>query len=271
MPLGQQRLQITRPKLHLQPIGHQHARPCLLLLDLLAHWRIRQIVKQLRRFVLHRAPAFASAPHRYITSEPPRRIQDAEVFSQALSGGLARHKRRGESRNRVRDDTRGRDPINGRLITNLPVSTRAQANEKLQWYALRWRIELFHKILKSGCQAEHSKLRTAERLVNLLATFCILSWRIFWLTMSNRSTQKTKASIAFTPLEIGILNRHAPNNTPTSARSPTLKSCLTRLARIGGNLNRGGDGPPGNIVMWRGMSRLTDIELGFPMAMENCG
>jgi IS4 transposase len=48
-----------------------------------------------------------------------------------------------------------------------------QAIEKLQWYALRWNIETFHKILKSGCQAEQSKLRTAERLVNLLATFCI--------------------------------------------------------------------------------------------------
>src|SRR5450631_3257337 len=82
-----------------------------------------------------------------------------------------------------RSKPRGRDPIEWKLITNLPVTTRAQAIEKLQWYALRWRIEVFHKILKSGCQAEQSKLRTAERLVNLLATFCILSWRIFWLTM----------------------------------------------------------------------------------------
>ena len=131
--------------------------------------------------------------------------------------------------------------------------------------------QVFHKILKSGCQAEQSKLRTAERLVNLLATFCILSWRIFWLTMINRSTQKAKASLAFTPLEINILNRLAPENPLGSTRSPSLKSCLTQLARLGGYLNRTGDGPPGNIVMWRGMSRLTDIELGFQMAMENVG
>jgi hypothetical protein len=44
---------------------------------------------------------------------------------------------------------------------------------------MRWEIETFHKILKSGCKAEQSKLRTAERLVNLLAIFCILSWHIF--------------------------------------------------------------------------------------------
>ena len=47
----------------------------------------------------------------------------------------------------------GRDPIEWELITNLPVTSRAQAIEKLQWYGLRWRIEIFYKILKSGCQA----------------------------------------------------------------------------------------------------------------------
>jgi hypothetical protein len=56
----------------------------------------------------------------------------------------------------------GRDPIDWKLITNLPVTSRAQAIEKLQWYALRWKIETFHKILKSDSQAKQSKLRTAR-------------------------------------------------------------------------------------------------------------
>jgi hypothetical protein len=168
----------------------------------------------------------------------------------------------------VRGKPHGRDPIDWKLITNLPVTTRAQAIEKLQWYALRWRIGVFHKILKSGCQAEQSKLRTAERLVNLLATFCILSWRIFWLTMLNRATQTAKAGLAFTPLEIQILQRLAPDS---QSRSRTLQSCLTQLARLGGYLNRAKDPPPGNMVMWRGMSRLTDIELGYLMATNNVG
>ncbi len=38
----------------------------------------------------------------------------------------------------------GRDPVDWKLITNLPVTSRAQAIEKLQWYALRWKIETFH-------------------------------------------------------------------------------------------------------------------------------
>ena len=79
-----------------------------------------------------------------------------------------------------------RDRIDWKLITDLAVNSRRQAVEKVQWHALRWKIEVIHKILKSGCRAEHARLRTAPRLVNLLAVFRILSWRVFWLTMTNR-------------------------------------------------------------------------------------
>ena len=59
----------------------------------------------------------------------------------------------------------------------MSVQSYKDAIEKLDWYALRWKIEVFHKILKSGCKAEESKLRTTERLVNLISLFWILSWR----------------------------------------------------------------------------------------------
>src|SRR5262249_61198274 len=62
----------------------------------------------------------------------------------------------------------GRDPIRWRLLTDLPVEGLASAVEKLDWYASRWKLETYHKVLKSGCQAEQAKLRTAERLPNLL-------------------------------------------------------------------------------------------------------
>jgi hypothetical protein len=82
-----------------------------------------------------------------------------------------------------RTDPKGRERIDWKLITNMPVTSRKDALRMLNWYALRWKIETFHKILKSGCRAEDSKLRTAERLVNLISSFCILAWRIFWMTM----------------------------------------------------------------------------------------
>ena len=165
-----------------------------------------------------------------------------------------------------------RDPIEWKLITDLPVASRASAVEKLHWYALRWKIETFHKILKSGCKAEDSKLRTAERLVNLLAMFCILGWRIFWLTMLNRSIRHAAPTLAFTALEIDLLNRLAPIRAgPKSPPPASLQSSLTQLACLGGYLARANDAPPGNAVVWRGLSRLTDIALGFQLGAQNVG
>src|SRR5262249_49740394 len=167
-----------------------------------------------------------------------------------------------------RDTPQGRDPIDWKLITDLPVASPLQAIEKLEWYASRWKIETFHKILKSGCKAEASKLRTADRLVNLIAVFCILSWRIFWMTMLNRSTSKAPASIAFTDLECRLLDRLIPNTKSRVSRKKTLASYITKVARLGGYLARANDSPPGNTVMWRGLARLTDIEIGFELAKD---
>ncbi|MER9477136.1 hypothetical protein [Mesorhizobium sp. M0520] len=96
------------------------------------------------------------------------------------------------------------DRVDWRLVTNLPVRSAEQAIEKLSWYALGWKIEVFHKIMKSGCRAEEVKLRTAERLVSLLAVFCILSWRVFWITMSCRAAPEAPSELALTSLEIKI-------------------------------------------------------------------
>lgn len=71
---------------------------------------------------------------------------------------------------------KSRKAIHWKLITNLDVNTFESAIEKLDWYAQRWKIETFFKILKSGCGAEKSRLHTAERLTNLLAVLCIIAW-----------------------------------------------------------------------------------------------
>ena len=132
----------------------------------------------------------------------------------------------------------------------MAVTSRAHAIEKLQWYALRWKIEVFHKILKSGCKAEESKLRTAQRLANLVAVFCILSWRVFWLTMLNRSAPDALATLAFTETETVLLDRLVKDKY--HVRRKKLSYYLVKLARLGGYLNRANDPPPGNTVMWRG-------------------
>jgi hypothetical protein len=164
---------------------------------------------------------------------------------------------------------RDRERIDWKLITNLPVRTRKDAVERLAWYAMRWRIETFHKILKSGCRAEASKLRTAPRIVNLIAVFCVLSWRIFWMTMMNRVAPTASPLVALTDAETHLLDTLLPQRP--KRRKATLSTYLVKIARLGGYLARANDSPPGNMVMWRGLSRLTDIELGFLMGVELCG
>jgi Transposase DDE domain len=164
-----------------------------------------------------------------------------------------------------------RERVDWKLITNLPVHSRRDAIEKLEWYAQRWKIETFHKILKSGCKAEESKLRTAERLVNLIAVLCLLSWRVFWMTMVNRAAPDAPPELAFTQLELRLLDELVRNKADVNPRMKSLTAYLTKLARLGGYLARASDSPPGNTVMWRGLSRLTDIELGATIGAQLVG
>jgi hypothetical protein len=121
-------------------------------------------------------------------------------------------------------------------------------------------------VLKSGCQAEDSKLRTAERLANLIAMMCILAWRVLWLTMVNRTSPELPAKLVFTDTEIQLLEHLVP--AKYESRKRTVGDFLIRLARLGGYLNRKRDAPPGTMVLWRGMARLTDIHLGYSMARD---
>ena len=157
----------------------------------------------------------------------------------------------------------GREPIRWKLLTDLPVDDLAAAVEKLDWYAMRWKIETFHKVLKSGCRAEQSKLRTATRLTNLLAVLCVVGWRVFWLTMTSRATPDAPPEVAFTPAEIAVLDRIAGGSPETVQR--TVSHYLVEVAKLGGYLARTNDPPPGNMVVWRGLTRLNDLCLGFEL------
>ncbi|MPZ33899.1 MAG: IS4 family transposase [Rhodospirillales bacterium] len=170
-----------------------------------------------------------------------------------------------------RGTPKNRKKVDWKLITDLPVQSRKDAIEKLEWYALRWKIEVFHKILKSGCRAEEAKLRTAQRLANLIAVYCILSWRVFWMTMLNRSSPAASPALALTEAEIDLLDHLVKDRDQKPLRRRTLSHYLTKIARLGGYLARANDPPPGNTVMWRGMSRLTDIALGAMVGVKLVG
>ncbi|MFD3264377.1 IS4 family transposase [Phenylobacterium ferrooxidans] len=167
---------------------------------------------------------------------------------------------------------KGRKRIEWKLLTDLPVESCAEAVEKIRWYAMRWKIEVFHKILKSGCRAEDAKLRTADRLANLVSVFCIISWRVLWLTMLARTSPEAPPTVALTDTEIVLLDRLVSDAGNRKTPPGTLIFYLTKLARLGGYLASAADPPPGNTVVWRGLTRLTDIKLGAEIAgVQNVG
>ena len=107
--------------------------------------------------------------------------------------------------------------------------------------------------------------------VRLIALFCILSWRVFWLTMLNRVEPNLEPALVLSELETSILDRLIPNPAHDPPAARTLSLYLTKIARLGGYLARAKDPPPGNIVMWRGLSRLNDITLGATLQADVVG
>ena len=170
-----------------------------------------------------------------------------------------------------RDVPKGPDKIDWKLITDLPLNSRREAVEKLNWYATRWKIETFHKILKSGFKAEDVKLRRAERLVNLIAILSRLSWRAVWMTMLNRASPEASPQRALTSTDIYLLDQLVSDKPGAASAGNLLSLYLTKLARLEGYLARAQYPPRGNTAMWRGISRLTDIQLGFILGTQLVG
>ncbi|WP_230564106.1 IS4 family transposase [Paraburkholderia translucens] len=88
--------------------------------------------------------------------------------------------------------------------------------------------------------------------------------------MLGRSAPQAAAELAFTHTEIELLE-HIVHDTPHNAQAPPLVRNVIRLAQLGGYLARANDPPPGNTVMWRGMRRLTDIQIGYELALKEVG
>jgi len=151
------------------------------------------------------------------------------------------------------------EPLQWRLLTTLAIDDLAQASEKLQWYAQRWQIEVYHRTLKSGCAIEERQLGSVPRLENCLAIDMVVAWRILYMTRLGRSTPELPCSVVFEDFEWKALLQYRRPNEPLPDRPPGLQSFIRLLASLGGFLGRKGDGEPGATTIWRGLSRLHDI------------
>jgi hypothetical protein len=100
------------------------------------------------------------------------------------------------------------------------VAAFEEAMEKIHWYTCRWHIELFFKILKSGCKIEPVQLETAARLRRCLAVYAVVAWRVMFLTMQSRALPDLPATCCWNWRNgrPGIVITMAPSNRRPSRR-----------------------------------------------------
>ena len=155
------------------------------------------------------------------------------------------------------------DPIDWMLLTTVKTCCTEDALERIEWYAKRWGIEVYHRIFKSGCKVERRQLGTATRLKNCLAIDMVIAWRIFYLTMQGREAPDVPCTIYFLPQEWKALTTFIRRTTIAPEEPPSLNEAVRLLAKLGGYLGRSHDDPPGSEVLWRGLSRLADISEAY--------
>lgn len=158
-------------------------------------------------------------------------------------------------------------PIRWLLLTTLPIGSFEQAWQCVQWYSRRWLIERFHYTLKSGCRIEQLQLETADRLLNALATYSIVAWRLMWLTYRSRLSPDDSCETVLQGAEWKLLRRKfEPKNR--SKKPPTIRQAVHWIAQLGGFLARAGDGEPGLKTLWRGIGVLHHLLEGTQLAAK---
>ena len=98
------------------------------------------------------------------------------------------------------------------LLTTINITSAVEAEQCLRWYALRWRIEDWHRVLKSGCRIGDLGHETAERLRRAIAINLVIAWRIMLMTLLGRETPELPAEVLFSDIELRTLHAYAKKN-----------------------------------------------------------
>ncbi|RYD46527.1 MAG: IS4 family transposase [Verrucomicrobiaceae bacterium] len=155
------------------------------------------------------------------------------------------------------DPPAGEEPIRWLLLTSKEVSTLEEARRILDLYMKRWGIEVFHKVLKTGCRVESLQLKTAPALVNALMIYTVIAWRILYLTHLGRECPELPCGAVFEEAEwkaaCAVVKRKK------ELGEPTLTEFIGIVGKLGGHLGRKGDGPPGPQSIWQGLTRVRDF------------
>lgn len=117
------------------------------------------------------------------------------------------------------------EPLEWFLLTTIGIETVDDATQCIKWYCLRWRIEDWHRVMKSGCNIEERTHKTAERLKRSLAINMVIAWRIMLMTLLGREVPELPPEVVFTDLEVKVLQAYAKKKELTANIRSSNKDC----------------------------------------------
>ena len=168
------------------------------------------------------------------------------------------------------------EPLDWLLLTTAAVQTAEEAVERMAWYACRWGIEVFHKVLKSGCAIERRQLEDLDHLQRCLTLYSVIAWRLLYATLLARTGPTLPCTVLLEEGEWQALYCQIHQTTALPTQPPTVAQAVRWIAQLGGYLGRKSDGPPGVTVLWRGFQRLGDLTAMYhvfrpPSGLKNVG
>lgn len=104
---------------------------------------------------------------------------------------------------------KGAERVEWFLTTTVDLRSAEDAVQCLRWYCFRWRIEDFHRVLKSGCRIEQIAHENAERIRRAIALNMVIAWRIMLMTLLGREAPELPADVLFSDIELQVLQAYA--------------------------------------------------------------
>ena len=185
--------------------------------------------------------------------KPPRHLDDKKAIDLWIVHALEKN------------PPEGNKAIEWFLLTTIKINNTSDAEECLRWYCLRWQIEEWHRVLKSGCRIEDIAHKKADRLRRSIAIDLVIAWRIMLMKQMSRGTPDLPPEVLFSDTEILALKAYAKKKGYPAP--DTVGAAVFIVAKIGGYLARKSDPPPGNQILWRGYSAFQFMCTGLELMM----
>lgn len=157
----------------------------------------------------------------------------------------------------------GEAPVEWLLITTLPINHVDQVREIIQYYAVRFLVEVFFRVLKSGCRVEERRFEHVDRMLPCVAIYLIVAWRTLMVCRLGRSSPDLDCEAIFDPAEWKAVWTIVKRKPPPR-RTPKLAEIIPLIAQLGGYVtypNR--KDPPGPQTIWLGLQRMYDLALAW--------